>query len=59
MEVLLADTAVREVYGPNLHLLIGARNDPEQAKEYPELYDAYEYLRIPGQEGGSSPGDRQ
>jgi hypothetical protein len=43
--LLLAQCVVVEVYGPNLYLLMGARNSPEQAAEHPDWYDAYEYLR--------------
>lgn len=43
--LLLARCAVVDMYGPNLHRLIGARNFPGQVATYPDVYDAYEYLR--------------
>lgn len=42
--LLLDESTVVEVYGPNLWLIVGAQNNPEQAKEDPDLYDAYAYL---------------
>ena len=44
-ELLLARCVVVDLYGPNLHRFMGSRNSPEVAAEYPDLFDAYEYLR--------------
>ena len=44
-ELLLARCTVVDMFGPNLHRLIGAWNSPEQAARYPDWYDAYEYLK--------------
>ena len=44
-ELLLARCTVVDMFGLNLHRLIGAWNSPEQAARYPDWYDAYEHLK--------------